>query len=54
MNILELTKTFRGIPVFSIGDIEKHFPNFERENLLNWQKKGVLLFCCEFETVGIA
>lgn len=43
MNIFEFAKTFRGIPVFSIQDIEKHFPNFERDNLLNWQKKGVLL-----------
>ena len=43
MNILDFSKTFRGIPVFSTADIEKRFPGFERENLLNWQKKGALL-----------
>lgn len=43
MNILEFSKIFQGIPVFSTKDIEKRFPGFERENLLNWQKKGYLL-----------
>lgn len=43
MNLLEFSNIFRGIPVFSTKDIEKRFPGFERENLLNWQKKGALL-----------
>jgi predicted transcriptional regulator of viral defense system len=43
MNILNFSKTFQHQPVFSILDIEKNFPNFERENLLNWQKKGFLI-----------
>jgi hypothetical protein len=36
MNFLELSRIFRGMPVFSTSDIEKRFPGFERENLLNW------------------
>lgn len=43
MNFLAFTKIFHNIPVFSIAEIEKYFPGFERENLLNWQKKGYLL-----------
>ncbi len=43
MNLLEFSNIFRGIPVFSISDIEKRFPGFERENLLNWQKRESLL-----------
>jgi len=43
MNFLELSRIFRGMPVFSTSDIEKRFPGFERENLLNWQKKGFLV-----------
>lgn len=43
MNIYQFAKIFQGIPVFSTLDIEKRFPGFERENLLNWQKKGILI-----------
>lgn len=43
MNWLQFSKSFRGLPVFSIHEIEKRFPGFERENLLNWQKRGYLL-----------
>jgi predicted transcriptional regulator of viral defense system len=43
MNKLDFINEFRNIPVFSTTEIEKVFPDFERENLLNWQKKGVLL-----------
>jgi predicted transcriptional regulator of viral defense system len=43
MNIFEFSKIFQNRVVFSIQDIEKNYPNFERENLLNWQKKGVLM-----------
>ncbi len=42
MNYIQFAKTFQGVPTFSIADIEKYFPGYERENLLNWQKKGVL------------
>lgn len=43
MNIYQFAKIFQGVPVFSTLDIEKRFPGFERENLLNWQKKGILI-----------
>jgi len=43
MDIIKFSKIFQGIPVFSILDMEKRFPGFERENLLNWQKKGFVL-----------
>ena len=43
MNFFAFTKIFHNAPAFSIVEIEKHFPGFERENLLNWQKKGDLL-----------
>lgn len=43
MNFLSFSNTFKGRPVFSVTDIDKRFPGFERENLLNWQKKGYLI-----------
>jgi predicted transcriptional regulator of viral defense system len=43
MNYLNFSKIFQNQPVFSMLDIEKNFPNFERENLQHWQKKGYLL-----------
>lgn len=43
MNYTQFAKTFQGSPTFSIADIEKYFPGYERENLLNWQKKGILV-----------
>lgn len=43
MKILDFVQTFRSVPVFSTLDIEKAFPGFESENLLNWQKKGYLV-----------
>lgn len=43
MKILDLVKNFQGVPVFSTLDIEKYFPGFESENLINWQKKGYIV-----------
>ena len=43
MNFIEFLKVFQHIPVFSTTEMEKRFPGFERENLLNWQKKGYLI-----------
>ncbi len=43
MNYIEFSKIFQDIPVFSTREIEMRYPGFERENLLNWQKKGFLL-----------
>ncbi len=42
MKVLEFLQSFRDLPAFSIVEIEKRFPGFERENLQNWQKKGYL------------
>jgi hypothetical protein len=41
MNLITFSKTFRGIPVFSIKEIEKRYPGFERENLFHWQKGDI-------------
>jgi len=43
MKILDFVQTFHSVPVFSVLDIQKNFPGFESENLLNWQKKGYLV-----------
>ena len=43
MKILEFIDAFKEMPIFSTLDIEKSFPNFEMENLQNWQKKGYIL-----------
>jgi predicted transcriptional regulator of viral defense system len=43
MKILEFINAFKEMPIFSTLDIEKTFPNFEMENLQNWQKKGYIL-----------
>lgn len=43
MNFLRFSNSFRGLPVFSITEIERRFPGFEHENLLNWQKRGYLV-----------
>jgi predicted transcriptional regulator of viral defense system len=42
MKILYFLQTFQRYPVFSTLDIEKHFPHFDRENLLHWQEKGYI------------
>lgn len=43
MNFYTFSDSFGNLPVFSTAEIEKRFPGFERENLLNWQKKGYLV-----------
>ncbi len=43
MNIVEFMNTFRGVPVFSIREIAKLFPDFDQDNLVYWQKKGYLV-----------
>lgn len=43
MKILDFTRTFQRVPAFSLREVEKAYPDFERENLLNWQKKGYLI-----------
>lgn len=43
MKLLDIVQEYQNIPVFSVLDLEKMAPGFERENLLNWQKKGILV-----------
>lgn len=43
MKLLDIVQEYQNIPVFSVLDLEKIAPGFERENLLNWQKKGILV-----------
>lgn len=40
---LSLERKMKPFVVFSIVDIEKSFPGFVRQNLVNWQKEGHLL-----------
>ena len=42
MNILKILDKFRKVPAFSLREVEQLYPGFERENLLNWQKKGYI------------
>lgn len=42
MKILLFLQSFQKYPTFSTLDIEKHFPHFDRENLLHWQEKGYI------------
>ena len=43
MNFLTFSSYLGDLPVISTAEIDKRFPGFERENLLNWQKKGCLV-----------
>jgi predicted transcriptional regulator of viral defense system len=37
---LKFKDTFKDFIVFTPNDIRKYFPNFDKKNLVNWQKKG--------------
>lgn len=43
MNLLDFLDRFRKTPAFSVREVEQLYPGFERENLLNWQKKGHII-----------
>lgn len=43
MKIIEILEKFKKAPAFSLHQLEQQYPNFERENLLNWQKKGYII-----------
>jgi predicted transcriptional regulator of viral defense system len=40
MLFLEFKKAFNDYPTFSIHEIEKRMPRFNKMNLIRWQKKG--------------
>lgn len=42
MNYLTFEKSFREFPVFSIRDINKRFPDFDKRRLVEWQQKGYI------------
>ena len=42
MLYLSFKSVFKDYPIFSLKDIEKIFPNFNKMNLYNWQKKGYI------------
>jgi predicted transcriptional regulator of viral defense system len=42
MTFQEFRLTFKTYPVFSIVEIEKLFPSFDKKNLVNWQKKNYI------------
>jgi predicted transcriptional regulator of viral defense system len=43
MNYLTFSRTFGPQKAVSIRDIQKEFPDFNFDNLTNWQKKGYLV-----------
>jgi predicted transcriptional regulator of viral defense system len=43
MKILEFLQFFEQKPIFSTNDVERVYPNFDRKNLVRWQKKGYIL-----------
>jgi predicted transcriptional regulator of viral defense system len=43
MNYLTFRKKLIGYKIFSLHEVEKLFLNFNRVNLVNWQKKGYLI-----------
>lgn len=40
MNFIEFKEIFEKYPVFSVREIEKYEPDFNVNNLVNWQKKN--------------
>jgi predicted transcriptional regulator of viral defense system len=39
---LAFKDTFKDFIVFTPNDIKKYFPDFDKKNLVNWQKKGYI------------
>jgi len=43
MVILDFLKKFESHPVFSVADVLRLYPGFDRKNLVRWQEKGIVL-----------
>ncbi|HRD82715.1 MAG TPA: hypothetical protein PLL53_18270 [Saprospiraceae bacterium] len=43
MILINFLERFKKTPAFSVREVEQLYPGFERENLLNWQKKGHII-----------
>jgi predicted transcriptional regulator of viral defense system len=42
MTYIEFHNKMKSFPVFSVIEIEKHFPGFDKRRLVEWQKKGYI------------
>lgn len=42
MKFIDFQQTFERLPVIPVGEIDKIFPGFDRNNLLRWQEKGYI------------
>ncbi len=42
MTYLTFKQTLQAFPVFSVREIEKHFPGFDNRRLVEWQEKGYI------------
>lgn len=42
MNYRQFHDEMNAFPVFSIREIEKHFPGFDSRRLVEWQDKGYI------------
>jgi len=42
MTFLTFKEALRAFPVFSVREIEKHFPGFDNRRLVEWQEKGYI------------
>ncbi len=42
MNYTEFRSEMKAFPNFSVREIEKHFPDFDRRRLVEWQEKGYI------------
>jgi len=42
MTYLEFKEALQGFPVFSVHEVEKHFPGFDSRRLVEWQQKDYI------------
>jgi len=42
MSYLEFKEILQAFPVFSVREIQKHFPGFDNRRLVEWQEKGYI------------
>lgn len=42
MTYLEFKENMQEFPIFSVREIEKHFPSFDNRRLVEWQEKGYI------------
>lgn len=42
MKFLDFQQAFASVPIIPVGEIERYFSGFDRNNLLRWQEKGYI------------